>query len=60
MCDWDQDSSRVSKPPKKESLPPPETMGEPLHLLGLSFLFGELGIIITPILKTSIVKCQAK
>lgn len=57
MCDQDQDSSWVFKPPKKES---PETTGESVYLLGLSFLFCELGIIITSILNTSRVKCQAK
>lgn len=57
MYNQNQDASWVFKPPKKET---PNTTGESVHLLGLSFLFCELGIIITPILNTSIVKCQAK
>lgn len=43
-------------PPKKEM---PGTTGESVHLLGLSFLFCELGVNYNLILNTSIVKCQA-
>lgn len=37
------------------NLPLPEAMDESIHLLGLSFLFCTLGIIITPLLNPSIV-----